>query len=215
MAAGDRSKRIRSNVQRVLQNRGETLEAGLANAIFESGDRIIRRIAEDALCLENTFEIDTTDGEELYSLPEDFIAERILIQTGSSVELKKISMDELRRLKLSAQSLDQSDTTSGDLFFYYLWNNEIGILLGNGSAPGSSVTVTMYYWRYPTEELSNTRDPVLRPQWDDVIFKGIVAEMTRDQMWERQFEAGLMTAKLNERSRQGEVRQVEVNTSYD
>ena len=217
MASGDRSKRIRVNVQRVLQNRGETLEGALALSIFEAGDRIQRRIAEEALCIEGTVEIDTESGEELYQLPPDFISERIIIPSGATTELRKIDMEEVYHLKRLGASTTASDSTADDLFHYYLWNEQIGFLLNNGGAPSSVITITMYYWRYPGtgENLSETKDPIVRPQFDDVIYKGIVAELTGDSKWEARFESTLHMAKSNERSRQEGVYQVANNRSYD
>lgn len=216
MAAGDRSKRIRVNVQRVLGNRGETDEAGLAVAIFEAGDRIQRRIAEDALCIEASFDLDTTSGEELYQIPDGFIAERVLVTTNST-ELKRIDMTELARLKRGTSSENQTDVTSGDAMYYYIWNDEIGVLLSNGGSPTGEQTITMYYWRYPdnSERLSDTKDPVVRPQWDDVIYKGIVAEFLQDKGWMVQYETAFQNAKLNDRSRQSEAMKIAVNESYD
>lgn len=216
MATGDRSKRIRSNVQRVLNNRGETREEGLGLAIYEAGDRIQRRIADETLCLETTLDDITVANEELYSLPDDFISERA-VRVDGSLPVIKINRDKFVSLKRMLASEDTSDESASDLVYYYIWENQIGFLIASGAAPSSAITFHIDYWRYPStsEKLSDTKDPVVDRRWDDCIFKGIVAEMMIDAKWYALYEESFQRAKGVEDARSTEALQIPYAEGYD
>ena len=147
MATGDRVKRLLTNVRSVIGDQGELKEQATPKAILDSLNRVQRRIAEEAMCLEESTEI-TVDSETC-PFPDGFIHERMLTPSGST-QLVFTDHSEIDRLKRSNQAADVTDTTSDDLFFYYKWNGSFGFLLSDGSAPNSESTVTVYYWRYPS-----------------------------------------------------------------
>lgn len=191
------------------------MEEGLGLAIFEAGDRIQRLIAGECLCLEATSEDSTISGTETYGLPDDFIAERVVRATNSSISVVKVNRDKYASLKRMLAS-DTSDESASNLFYYYIWGGEIGFLLSSGAAPTSEIPFQIDYWRYPGtgEKLSNTRDPVVDRRFDDCIYKGIVAEMTMDMKWHALYEESYQRAKTVEDARTTENLQIPVS-DYD
>jgi len=69
---GDRSKRIRTNVQRVLRDYSLTEEESTPPAIYDAVSRVQRKIAEESMCLEGKTEITTYADQELYPFLRTF-----------------------------------------------------------------------------------------------------------------------------------------------
>jgi hypothetical protein len=216
MATGDRSKRLKTNVQRVLGDLGEFKEEALPKSVYDALNRVQRRICEDASCLESKAELNLYQGEEFYDFPTDMIHERMLIPSGS-LQLKHIGFEEVDRIKRSAQSTDILSTTSGDVTFYYKWGSQFGFLLGSGSVPGSDSTVTVYYWRMPSssEEMSDSKDPLIESKWDSALFYGAVAELTGENAWYIRYENEMERRVGKERTTRSDPSFIAYNGSYD
>jgi hypothetical protein len=216
MATGDRSKRLKTNVQRVLGDLGEFKEEASTKSVYDCLNRIQRRICEDASCLENKEDISLFSGEELYDFPSDMIHERMLISSGSA-KLTHIGFEEVDRIKRSSQSHETLDTTSGSVFYYYKWNGQFGFLLSSGGSPGSDSTVTVYYWRVPStsEEMSDTKDPAIESKWDSALFYGAAAELSGDNKWFLMFEQEMSRRVGKERTTRSDPSFISYNASYD
>lgn len=216
MATGDRSKRLKTNVQRVLGDLGELKEEALPKSVYDCLNRIQRRICEDASCLEDKTDLTLFDGEELYDFPSDMIHERMLITSGST-KLEHIGFEDVDRVKRSFQSQDVIDTTSGDVFYYYKWNGQFGFLLSNGGSPGSESTVSVYYWRVPSssEEMSDTKDPVIESKWDSALFYGAAAELSGENKWFVMFEQEMSRRVGKERTTRSDPSYIPYNSNYD
>jgi hypothetical protein len=216
MATGDRSKRLKTNVQRVLGDYGELKEEALPKSIYDALNRLQRRICEDATCLEAKSDISLYSGEEMYDFPSDMIHERMLVPSDST-PLKHIGFEEVDRIKRSALAHDSLDTTSGDVFYYYKGNSQFGFLLSSGGVPGSESTVTVYYWRIPSssEEMSDTKDPVVESKWDTALFYGAAAELTGENGWYVKFEQEMERRVGKERTTRSEPSFVKYDNTYD
>jgi len=216
MATGDRSKRLRTNVQRVLGDYGDNNDAALPKAIYDTLNRIQRRICEDASCLEGKSDLTLYSGEEFYDFPSDMLHERMIIPFGS-IPLKHIGFEEVDRMKRSAVSTDLPDTTSGEVAYYYKWNGQFGFLMSNGGLPGSESTLTVYYWRIPStsEEMSDTKDPAIDSRWDTALFYGAAAELTGENGWFLKFDQEMSRRIGKERTTRSEPAFVPYNNNYD
>lgn len=214
MATGDRVKRLLTNVRSVLGDQGELKEQATPKAILDALNRVQRRIAEEAMCLEESTEI-TVDSETC-PFPDGMIHERVLIPNAAT-ELKLIDFVEADRLKRLNQTTDTTDTTSDDLWFYYKWNSQFGFLLCDGSVPTTESTVTCYYWRYPStsEEMTETKDPILDSIWDTCLFYGAVADLTADPKRIQMFENELSRRSRKERTTRSEVGRIIPSGDYD
>lgn len=217
MAAGDRSKKILANVRRVVDNQGSS-ELGVKKTVYEAIQRIQHRMAEEALNIEGKRIIETTSGQELYSLPDDFISERKLTPDGST-ELKKITIDRLDELKRGlANTSETTDTTSGDVFYYYIWNGQVGFLGGSGGILTGSIDITLYYWRTPddvVEQVSDTVDPLVPRRWDTALFYGAVAELSENDRYLQKFIIEVNRNLDRENSSRAEPLVVQNNDNYD
>jgi hypothetical protein len=214
MSTGDRSKNIRQNVMTSLKD-PSGLGDGQVEIVYDSLNRVQRRIAEEVECLEDTFQIILISGQELYTLPSDFLRERLVVPVGSSVPIVQIGKEDLGRLRLVAS---QSGSSSPDLAYYYKWNGEIGFMDANGNAPSTSSTITLYYWRYPnivSEVMSDRIDPVLDQRWDTALFYGALADINGEDRWEAKFNREMDRVKGVERTNQSEPGYIPVNRSYD
>lgn len=217
MATGDRVKRLLTNVRSVLGDEGDRLQQASPKSVLDALNRVQRRICEEAMCLEDSYEITVDSGTETYEFPDGMIHERTLIPSGST-ELKHIDFGEVNRLKRSAQADDSvSDQTSDDLWFYYKWDGKFGFLLSDGTAPNTSSTVTVYYWRYPSssEEMTETRDPVIDNAWDGVLFYGAAAELSGDAKWWALFEKELSRKSRKEITVRSESARIIPTRDYD
>jgi len=212
MAVGDRSRFIRQNVMGALHDQSG-LGEGQLEIVYDSINRVQRRIVEETQCLEAQFDLITVSGQELYSLPSDFLRERILIPTGSSIPLQEISLSKLDKLKRL-----QSTSTSTGIFYYYKWNGQLGLVGSQGLSPSDSITISIYYWRSPdaeTETISDTYDPILDRRWDTALFYGAVADINVEPKWWGLFEAELGRQRRVERANQAESGQIPVSREYD
>jgi len=217
MATGDRSKRLKTNVQRVLGDLGEFKEESSSKAVYDALNRVQRRVCEEAHCLESSEELFVFSGQETYDFPDGMIHERMIIPPGST-QLKHISFEEVDRLKRSAQPSESvTDTTADNLFFYYKWENRFGFLLSDGTSPNSSVTLTVYFWRYPssTEEISDTKDPLVENKWDTTLFYGAVAELSGEDKWWVRYETELNRLSRKEVTARSEPSRIPVTNDYD
>ena len=201
----------------MVDNQGSN-EVGVKKKIYEAIQRIQHRIAEDALNIEGRVPITTFNGQELYALPDDFITERTLIPDGTT-ELRRITLDRLNELRRGLAGTESTtDTTSQDLFHYYIWNNQVGILLSDGSVPSSKIEITLYYWRIPddvVETVSDSIDPLVPRRWDTVLFYGAVAELSNNVVMSQRFEAELARNIDRENSNRAEPLVVQNNSTYD
>lgn len=222
MSVGDRSKTIRANVANRLRD-PSGLNTAQTEIVYDAVNRVQRRIAEEVACLEETYDIILTSGQEMYSLPSDFIRERSVIPlstpTGSIAPLSKINLDDLGRLKGSHSGTDP-DTLIGfpSAFYYYLWRGEIGFTDSNGVAVSSSQTMRLYYWRGPepvADTISDSIDPVLEPRWDTAMFYGAMADLTTEDRWEQKFEREKERQKVVEDANQMQVLNVPPTRAYD
>jgi|WetSurMetagenome_2_1015567.scaffolds.fasta_scaffold467362_1 hypothetical protein len=211
MATGDRVKRLLTNVRSVLGDEGDAKLNASPKSILDSLNRTQRRIAEEAMCIEDSTDI-TVDSENC-DFPDGMIHERVLIPSGS-VALRHIDMSEVDKLKRGAQS---SESTSDSMQFYYKWQGQFGFLSAYGTAPTSESTITVYYWRYPStsEEMTETKDPVLESLWDTALYYGAVSDLTADQKWEGKFLMELGRRVMKERSVRGEPSRIPTNQEYD
>jgi hypothetical protein len=217
MATGDRVKRLLTNVRSVLGDEGELKQQASPKAILDSLNRVQRRIAEEAMCLEESTEISVDSGTELYAFPDGMIHERMLIPDGA-IQLKQIAFEEVDRIKRSAQADDSvTDTTADELYYYYKWSGQFGFLLSDGTSPDSGSIVTVYYWRYPStsEEMTETRDPILDNVWDSCLFYGSVAELTGEPKWWALFEKEIGRRSSKERAIRSASGRVPNNQDYD
>ena len=217
MAVGDRSRSIRANVMGSVGDRSGRAEAQLER-VYDSINRIQNRLVEESECLESQFDLIVVPEQEKYSLPSDFLRERILIPESSSVPLQQISLTKLDILKRRISGSDISDSSVSDIFYYYKWASQIGFVDFIGQAPSSEVTVTLYYWRNVdpvTEVISDSLDPVLDRRWDTALFYGAVAEIRSEAKWWSLFETEVLRQKRVERSNQAEPGVIPVNREYD
>jgi len=217
MAIGDRSKNIRQNVMGAVRD-PSGLGQGQVETVYDSINRVQRRIAEESECLEEKYDITTFPGQELYLLPTDFLRERVLIPTASLVPVKKISMTDVERIKRIHSQTDITGTVTVDVFYYYKWNNQLGLLGSNSAAPSDSTVISLYYWRYPNasnETISNTVDPVVDARWDTALFYGAVADITAEPRWWDLFEKELMRQRMIERTNQAESDSIPVSQDYE
>ena len=213
MAIGDRSKNIRMNVMQSLKD-PSGLGDGQVEIVYDSLNRVQKRIAEESECLEDIFNITLISGQELYTLPSDFLRERMVVPVGGSVAITQIGMDDLARLRL----LQSSGSSSPDIAYYYKWNGQIGFMDANGIAPSTSSTITLYYWRYPnivSEIMSDTVDPVIDQRWDTALFYGALADINGEDRWESKFGREFARVMNVERTNQSEPGQIPTNRSYD
>jgi len=195
---------------------GETNELALPRSVYDALNRVQRRIAEEAHCLEDKYDLTIYAGEELYDFPDGMIHERMIIPSGST-QLRHISFDEVDRLKRSAQATDSTDATSDNLFFYYKWGGQFGFLMSDGGSPSDETTVSVYYWRYPssTEEMSDLKDPLVEFKWDTTLFYGALAELTGDAGWFNKYEMELGRLSSKEATIRSEMTRIPTNRDYD
>jgi hypothetical protein len=215
MAAGDRSKRIRQNVQNRLGDVHGT-GAGKQTIVYDVLNRVQRRIAETANAIEDTYELNLDGDQELYDVPDGLIAEIKLMSSGA-VELKKINLDEVDQFKRGFSASDSVAWTGDDAYYYYRWANQYGFLRSNGSV-GATSTVAIYYYRAPdetTEIMSDTIDPVVDRRWDSALFYGALAELTPDPQWMALFQNEVEIQKRIQRSTNIFTGDISVNRSYD
>jgi hypothetical protein len=145
------------------------------------------------------------------------IAERILIPDGST-QLQRIPFEEVDRLKRSAQADDfVQSLTSTNLYFYYKWNDQFGFLMADGGLPTSSSIVTVYYWRYPasSEEMTETRDPLLSSAWDSCLFYGSAAELSGENKWFLLYEKELDRVARKSRSTRSDAGRIVPTEDYN
>ena len=217
MAIGDRSRNIRQNVMGAVRD-PSGLGAAQVEVVYDSINRVQRRIAEESECLEERFDITTFSGQELYMLPTDFLRERVLIPSASSVPIKKIDMGEMSSIKRIHNQTSFSNASTPDIFYYYKWNGQMGLIDSAGNAPSQSSVVSLYYWRYPNstnETVSDVIDPIVDPRWDTCLFYGAVADITADPKWWGLFEAEIMRQRMVERTNQAESGKVPVTQDYE
>ena len=217
MATGDRVKRLLTNVRSVLKDQGDLNELASPKAILDALNRVQRRIAEEAMCIEDSSEISVDSGTELYNFPDDMIHERMLIPAGST-ELKCIDLLEVNRLKRSAQADDSvSELTSEDLWYYYKWNGQFGFLISDGTMPNASSTVTVHYWRYPSasDEMTETKDPLIENVWDTALFYGAAAELSGENKFWMLFEKEMARRSLKEHSVRSDFGRLPQARDYD
>jgi hypothetical protein len=215
MATGDRSKRIRQNVQNRLGD-VHGVGAGRATIVYDVLNRVQRRIAEDANAIEDLYELELIGDQELYDVPDGFIAEMKLMSSGA-VEIQKINLEQVEELKRGFANQDSVAWTGEDAYYYYRWANQFGFLKSDGSV-GSTSVVSIYYYRAPdetTEVMSDSIDPVVDRRWDSALFYGAMAELTPDAQWMALYQNELSLQKRIQRSTNVYTGDIPVNRSYD
>lgn len=203
-----RSRQLRSNIQRALGDEAG-LGIGLSSRIYDTLNRIQRRIAEDALAIETVGTISLLAGTETYAFPTGFITERLLRVQDSTLELEKINMDRVEELKRLGSS------TGDQVLYYYKWNDSFGFLTSSGSAPSAAATVDVYYWRTPAELISDTIDPIINSRWDTCLFYGAVAELSSENKWYILYENEFNRVRQRETMGRAESYSIPVTRSYD
>lgn len=217
MAAGDITKTLRGNVQSILGARPE--ETGvLVGRIYDAFNRIQRRIAEDALCIETSAStvptITIVANTETYTYPTGLITERFLTVDGQTQQLEKVNMDRVEYLKRLASSETIQDTTDY-LYYYYKWGDRFGFLRANGSAPSVAGTVNCWGWKYPTTTMGDSVDPEVSDSWKMVFIYGAVAEISSDPKWQIIYQQEFRRMLSREQNKKDESLAIPATRDYD
>jgi hypothetical protein len=198
----------------VIGNIGSTFE-GVQSLIYETMNRIQTQISEDFLCIEESEDIQTSSGQEFYDFPDEFITERKLILDEGSTELKLITLDEVERLKRTAN--ENPDWTADTPVYYYKWENQFGFLGYNGAVPdGEENTITVYYYKTAYDDImSDTVDPVLSHLWDTAIRLGTLADLLGSDKWQEKYEIEIARRGAAQSNRRAEVGQILPTGDYE
>lgn len=179
MAAGDRTKRIRSKIQR-LCNDPHGITLANQDKVFDVLNLIQNRICEETGAKQVKTTISVVANTELYDYPSGFISESAILG-GSTTPLEKKSIAEIAEIKRVGT---QSTTSTADPMYYYKWNNQFGFTNAAGGAPSGASTITLYGWRIPlidgSEDVSDSIDPIVNTRWDNCFVMGGVALLTGD-----------------------------------
>lgn len=133
-----------------------------------------------------------------------------------SIALQKISLEQLGWLKTQGTLLPISDPS---ILFYYKIQKQLGFVDAEGSAVGENGSVTLWYYRVPlsdgTETISDSTLPIIDARWDDYLVFRSLFEMTGDPKWFALAQAEMKRCTTLQLAQVNRSYSIPVNREYD
>jgi len=133
-----------------------------------------------------------------------------------ATELIKIELVDLVKKKRDGAGVASTDTSA---YYYYKINKQIGFVDQSGVALSANDSVTLYYYRKPlsdgTETMSDAIEPIIDDRWDDYLVFRSCFELTGEPKFLAMAKDEMQRTKVLQLAEINRSYTVPVNREYD